>query len=357
MKTITIKDIRGLKPCYAPNRYLSEDFNGTVLDILNHKDIPDKDKLWVVLRTKFIDEKTLRLFAVKCARYSAGLLSNEFLDIKNVCLNTCQVAEDYANGKVDDAARSTVESAADSAADSAAYSVAYSAAYSAARSATYSAAESAAYSTSRSAAYSAAESAARSAARFAAYSAARSAAYSTTSSAAYSAAYSAARSATYSAAVQFLIELLLPPTKLNLDYNTANTTINDVSAHVNLGNIVYYQGDPPTSPIILSTTASKNDKSKPDISLIPLVSMVAHAEAFMVGEKKYGRYNYCKGHKTSQLIAAAQRHLLAYFNGEERCPIDGQPHLGSVMACCSIILRQAELGTLIDDRYKPEDKK
>ncbi len=99
-------------------------------------------------------------------------------------------------------------------------------------------------------------------------------------------------------------------------------------------------------------SASKNDKEKPDLSLIPKVSNEAHAKAFMVGEKKYGRYNYTKGHKASQLVAAAKRHLDAWFEGEENDLVDGQPHLGSVMACCSMILRQMELNTLKDDRYK-----
>lgn len=101
-------------------------------------------------------------------------------------------------------------------------------------------------------------------------------------------------------------------------------------------------------------TASKNDQDKIDLSLIPYISQIEHAKAFMVGEKKYGRYNYCKGHKASQLAAAAERHLKAWFNGEEHDPKDGQHHLGSVMACCSMILRQQELGTINDDRYKSE---
>lgn len=103
-------------------------------------------------------------------------------------------------------------------------------------------------------------------------------------------------------------------------------------------------------------SASKNDKEKVDLSLIPLISDIEHAKAFMVGEKKYGRYNYCKGHKVSQLVAAILRHAKAYMNGEEFDKIDGQHHLGSVMACCSMLLRQKELGTLKDDRYK-ENKK
>lgn len=101
--------------------------------------------------------------------------------------------------------------------------------------------------------------------------------------------------------------------------------------------------------------ASKNDKEKIDLSLIPYVAQQAEAKAFQVGEKKYGRYNYCKGHKASQLVAAAQRHLLAWFQGEENDPIDGQPHLGSVRACTAMLLRQMELGTMIDDRFKGND--
>ena len=100
--------------------------------------------------------------------------------------------------------------------------------------------------------------------------------------------------------------------------------------------------------------AAKNDTAKLDLSLIPLVGMEAEAKALMVGEKKYGRYNYCKGHKASQLIAAMLRHAMAYSDGEEFDPIDGQPHLGSIKACASMLLRQQQLGTLIDDRFKPE---
>lgn len=101
--------------------------------------------------------------------------------------------------------------------------------------------------------------------------------------------------------------------------------------------------------------AAKNDQAKPDLSLIPYVALEATAKAFMVGEVKYGRYNYCKGHNASQLIAAAQRHLAAWNEGEENDPVDGQPHLGAAMACCAMALRQQQLGTLKDNRYKKEE--
>lgn len=104
-------------------------------------------------------------------------------------------------------------------------------------------------------------------------------------------------------------------------------------------------------------SAAKNDKEKVDLSLIPYISNLEHAKAFMVGQKKYGRYNYCKGHNASQLVAALLRHANAWNSGEEFDPTDGQHHLGSVMACCSMILRQQELGTLKDDRFKAEPVK
>jgi Domain of unknown function (DUF5664) len=107
----------------------------------------------------------------------------------------------------------------------------------------------------------------------------------------------------------------------------------------------------------LKDRASKNDQAKPDISLLPKVFLESVAKAFMVGEKKYGRYNYCKGHEASQLIAAAQRHLTAWFEGEENDPVDGQPHLGSVGACIAMLLRQQELGTLKDNRYIHDNSK
>lgn len=99
------------------------------------------------------------------------------------------------------------------------------------------------------------------------------------------------------------------------------------------------------------TRASKNDQEKPDLSLLPKILLEEISKAYMVGEKKYGRYNYCKGHKQSQLIAAAIRHLTAYFEGEECDPIDGQSHLGAAGASIGMLLRQRQLGTSIDDRY------
>lgn len=101
-------------------------------------------------------------------------------------------------------------------------------------------------------------------------------------------------------------------------------------------------------------SGKKDDSTKADLSLVPRVALEECARAFMLGEKKYGRYNYCKGHEASRLIAAAQRHLTSWFDGEDNDQESGRTHLGHALACVSMILRQQELGTLIDNRYKKE---
>jgi hypothetical protein len=93
MKTFTIADIRSWKPCYDPNMHLPEDWNGTVLEILNYKTISPKDKLWVVCREDLIDAKTLRLFAVWCARQVEHLMRD------NKSKQALDVAERFAHYK------------------------------------------------------------------------------------------------------------------------------------------------------------------------------------------------------------------------------------------------------------------
>lgn len=103
-----------------------------------------------------------------------------------------------------------------------------------------------------------------------------------------------------------------------------------------------------------TSLGTKFDGNKADLSLIPLIALQEEAKAFQVGEKKYGRYNYCKGMEASRIVAAIQRHVAQWFNGEENDPVDGQHHLGAARAGLAMLLRQQELGTMIDNRYKPE---
>jgi len=100
--------------------------------------------------------------------------------------------------------------------------------------------------------------------------------------------------------------------------------------------------------------------NKPDYSLLPEVFLNQVSYVMMAGEKKYGRYNYCKGHSINQLCAAAGRHLKRLESGEDydqdtsdRVGVDIH-HAASVCANMLMLLRQRELETLEDDRFKKE---
>jgi hypothetical protein len=100
LPTVTIDQIRNFDPppCYDPGRYLPEGWTGTALDVLAVEECPAEDRLWVVLHEEFIDARTMRLFAVWCARQALALVDNP--DPRSVA--ACDVAERYANGEATD---------------------------------------------------------------------------------------------------------------------------------------------------------------------------------------------------------------------------------------------------------------
>lgn len=110
-------------------------------------------------------------------------------------------------------------------------------------------------------------------------------------------------------------------------------------------------------------SASKNDRTdnKPDYSLLPKVFMDQVSYVMMAGAKKYGKWNYTKGHELTRLTSAAVRHIKAIEAGED---VDGDTserlgiaihHWACVAANALMALHQLELGTLKDDRFVPED--
>jgi hypothetical protein len=149
-KRFTIADIRSWKPCYDPSRHLPEDWSGAVADILRHETIPPRDKLWVVCREGLVDAKTLRLFAVWCARQVEHLITDERSKAALV------VAEKFAHGEATEvelaaawdgaraagdawAARAAAEADAGAAAEAAARAAAWAVAEAAARAAAWAA--------------------------------------------------------------------------------------------------------------------------------------------------------------------------------------------------------------------------
>jgi hypothetical protein len=172
MKTFTIDDIRTLGPCYDPARYLPKDWSGTALDILAVEDCPAEDRLWVVLHDEWIPSRTMRLFAVQCARQALALVGNP--DQRSVA--ACDVAERYADGLATDEELAAAWAAASDAAWVAASDAAWVAASAAAWDAAWVAASAAAWDAAWDAAWAAANAAASAAAWDTAWAAARAAA-------------------------------------------------------------------------------------------------------------------------------------------------------------------------------------
>lgn len=140
MKALTLADIRDLSPCYDPTKYLPEDWQGTVSDLLKVEDCPAKDRIWVAVH--LIDAKTARLFAVWCAREALAQAPSP--DPRSIA--ACDVAERYAHGQATDEERRAARAAARAAeAAWAARAAAYAAADSAAAYAAYAAYDAAAY--------------------------------------------------------------------------------------------------------------------------------------------------------------------------------------------------------------------
>ena len=186
-----IDDIRNFRPrpCYDPSRYLPEGWQGTALDVLDVKDCPAADRLWVVLREECVSSRTLRLFAVWCARQALALVDNP--DQRSVA--ACDTAERFANGEATErelaAARAAAGDAAWDAAWAADWDVARDAASTAAR-------DAAAWDVARDAAWDVAWDVARAAASTAAR------------DAAWAAASTAARDAAWAAQIDILREML-----------------------------------------------------------------------------------------------------------------------------------------------------
>lgn len=91
--------------------------------------------------------------------------------------------------------------------------------------------------------------------------------------------------------------------------------------------------------------------TKLPLHLVPDTLVVFAAESFLEGALKYGAYNWrVAGVRASIYKSALQRHLAAWWNGEEADPDTGVPHLASVIACAGIVLDAKLCGKLNDDR-------
>lgn len=104
--------------------------------------------------------------------------------------------------------------------------------------------------------------------------------------------------------------------------------------------------------------SSKDTNPKDAIALnklpLHLVSSIVKAYqaiAHFLGNVKYGAWNYRgAGIRYSVYKSALERHLDAWWEGEENDPTDGTPHLANAQACLNILIEGKYTSSTIDDR-------
>jgi hypothetical protein len=83
---------------------------------------------------------------------------------------------------------------------------------------------------------------------------------------------------------------------------------------------------------------------------VPPIAQLHLATAMADGARKYGPFNWREEPVSATTYKSAMdRHLAAWFDGEDIAKDSGCHHLAHVMACCALILDSEALGILNDD--------
>ncbi len=94
--------------------------------------------------------------------------------------------------------------------------------------------------------------------------------------------------------------------------------------------------------------------NKIPMHLFPTTAKALGALALLDGALKYGRTNYrAIGVRSSIYYDACNRHLDAWFEGEDADPSSGLPHLAHALACIAVLIDAKAAGRLNDDRMYP----
>lgn len=95
--------------------------------------------------------------------------------------------------------------------------------------------------------------------------------------------------------------------------------------------------------------AMKFDGEKPRTDLIPWDAVMEAAKVFTFGAAKYDDRNYF-GLAQSRLFGAVQRHLIAWYEGEDVDPETDMSHLSHALCGVMMLLEKEMHGLGEDDR-------
>lgn len=100
---------------------------------------------------------------------------------------------------------------------------------------------------------------------------------------------------------------------------------------------------------------AKYGATKPSVAWVPAIGDIVASLAAEDGARKYGAYNYRKGHpvETMTYAHAALRHIMCFIDGEDFSSDSGVPNLGGAEMCLKIIQDTMANGTAVDNRPPP----
>lgn len=99
----------------------------------------------------------------------------------------------------------------------------------------------------------------------------------------------------------------------------------------------------------------KHDTGKPRIGLIPREAILALADILTDGAERYGSGNWETGFGYERIFNALQRHLWAWWSGEDLDPDSGKSHLHHALCNLVFLVTFCARGTGTDDRRRVDD--
>lgn len=94
----------------------------------------------------------------------------------------------------------------------------------------------------------------------------------------------------------------------------------------------------------------KFDTAKPRTDLVPVSAVKALANVLTLGAAKYGDRNWEAGIEWSRCYGATLRHLLAWWDGEDRDQESGLSHLDHALAEVAFLREFEETHRELDNR-------